>query len=149
MIQLLNGNSKINAYKNLQNSIPDFLNSLYIDQLEIGFLDGLLNFNISELPEEKIESSGYVIHTLEASIWCFLKTESYQEAVIKAIDLGNDTDTTGCVTGGIAGLYYGFKNIPEKWRKNILKYEEIDDLSERLYYKIKEMDLNELQRLQE
>ena len=137
MLQLLNGNDKIIAYNNLKKIVPEYLNKINIDQLDIDLFKKLLLLNIFEFSEEDIESSGYVLHTLEASIWCFLTTSSYQEAVIKAINLGNDTDTTGCVTGGIAGLYYGFNDIPEKWIKKILKYDDILDLSERLYNKVK------------
>jgi len=56
------------------------------------------------LEEELIQSGGYVIQTLEVSIWCLLTTNNYEEAVLKAINLGGDTDTTGAVTGGLVGL---------------------------------------------
>jgi len=133
MIQILEGYNLFDAYKNLQIIIPDFLKSLSIEKPEIDLYDRLLLKNIFELSEDEIESSGYVIHTLEASVWCLLTTNNYEEAVLKAVNLGGDTDTTGCVTGGIAGLYYGYDNIPEKWTKNILKCEKINDLAERLY----------------
>jgi ADP-ribosylglycohydrolase len=55
------------------------------------------------LPIESIYSEGYVIDTLEASLWCFLNTRSYAEAVLKAVNLGEDTDTTAAVTGGVLG----------------------------------------------
>jgi len=79
------------------------------------------------------------LHTLEASFWCFLKYDSYSESVLKSVNLGEDTDTTGCVTGGIAGLFYGIntenntKGIPKKWLEVIVKKEEINDLCEKLY----------------
>jgi ADP-ribosylglycohydrolase len=73
-----------------------------------------------------------VLHTLEASIWCLLTTESYKDAVLKAVNLGEDTDTTGAVTGGLAGLLYGLDNIPIKWIKQIARYEDIKNLAEQL-----------------
>ena len=72
------------------------------------------------------------MHTLEASIWCLLTTDNYKDAVLKAVNLGEDTDTTGAVTGGLAGLLYGFDNIPKKWIEQIAKNDEIENLAERL-----------------
>lgn len=70
---------------------------------------------IGELEEREIASSGYVIHTLEAALWCLLATNSYDECVLKAVNLGEDTDTTGAVAGGLAGIVYGYDSIPKKW----------------------------------
>jgi ADP-ribosylglycohydrolase len=96
----------------------------------------LLKNDIALLPEEEIQSSGYVMHTLEASIWSLLTTESYEDAVLKAVNLGSDTDTTGAVTGGLAGLLYGFDNIPENWLQQLARYDDIENLAERLSNKI-------------
>ncbi len=68
-----------------------------------------------QLPEEAIESSGYVVHTLEAALWCLLNTTDYASCALRAVNLGRDTDTVGAVAGGLAGLYYGFMNIPVDW----------------------------------
>jgi ADP-ribosylglycohydrolase len=81
---------------------------------------------------EEIQSGGYVIHTLEAAIWCFLNSTSYSEAVLKAVNLGGDTDTTAAVTGGLAGIYYGVANIPAKWIKFIARKDDIINLASRL-----------------
>ena len=78
--------------------------------------------------EEDIQSSGYVVHTLEASVWCLIHTDSYEEAVLKAVNLGDDTDTVGAVTGGLAGLYYGYNHIPDKWLEVIQKREWIEKM---------------------
>ena len=74
---------------------------------ELPNFERILSGEIGRLPEDNIKSSGYVIHTLEASIWCLLNTGSYRDATLKGINLGEDTDTTGIVTGGLAGIYYG------------------------------------------
>jgi ADP-ribosyl-[dinitrogen reductase] hydrolase len=84
------------------------------------------------LPEEKIHSSGYVLHTLEAGIWCLLTTNNYKDAVLKAVNLGEDTDTTGAVTGGLAGLLYGFENIPGNWIEHLARKKDIEILAEKL-----------------
>ena len=76
-----------------------------------------------------IFSSGYVLHTLEASIWCLLTTDNYKDATLKAVNLGLDTDTTGAVTGGLAGLLYGFNNIPDNWVIQLARKNEIEILS--------------------
>ena len=88
--------------------------------------------NIYELTDKEIFSSGYVLHTLEASIWCLLTTEDYKTATLKAVNLGDDTDTTGAVTGGLAGLLYGFESIPANWIEQIARKKDIDNLAERL-----------------
>jgi ADP-ribosyl-[dinitrogen reductase] hydrolase len=73
-----------------------------------------------------------VVHSLESSVWCLLNTNSYEEAVLKAINLGEDTDTTGAITGGIAALHYGFNSIPLEWRDAIAKKDEILNLADKL-----------------
>jgi len=92
-----------------------------IDRNEINKFHRLLENPINDyeiLPLYKyqksdIYASGYVLHTLEASIWCILKTTNYKDAVLMAVNLGEDTDTTGCVTGGLAGLLYGQEAMPD------------------------------------
>lgn len=81
------------------------------------------------LPEESIKSSGYIVDTLEAAIWCFLNTNSYKECVLKAVNLGDDTDTVGAVAGGLAGLYYGSEGIPTEWLECIPKKDWIIELA--------------------
>lgn len=94
--------------------------------------DRLLSGNLEALSVDDISSSGYVVHTLEASVWCLLRSSSYAEAVLKAVNLGEDTDTTAAVTGGLAGLYYGFENIPSDWVDRIARKADIIDLADRL-----------------
>jgi len=84
------------------------------------------------LPEDEIQSSGYVIHTLEASIWCLLTTSNYKDAVLKAVNLGSDTDTTAAVTGGLAGLLYCYDTIPAEWVKVLERRDDIEDLALRM-----------------
>ncbi|MBW4423823.1 MAG: ADP-ribosylglycohydrolase family protein [Nostoc desertorum CM1-VF14] len=86
---------------------------------------------IAKLPVEEINSGGYVIDTLESSLWCLLNSSSYSEAVLKAVNLGGDTDTTAAVTGGLAGIYYGVENIPKQWMNQIARKQDIIYLAER------------------
>ena len=129
---LLIGKNKKAAYQALRKSIPPFLKKLDILPGEIAKFDRLLKDDISLYEESDIQSSGYVVHTLEASIWCLLRTDSYKAAVLKAVNLGEDTDTTGAVTGGIAGLLYGFDSIPSDWIAQLARKDDINDLAERL-----------------
>ena len=91
----------------------------------------LFSGNIADLPEDEIESGGYVVHTLEAGIWCLLNSSSYEEAVLKAVNLGGDTDTTATVAGGLAGVHYGYDAIPEEWLRRIARRNDIQKLFER------------------
>ena len=84
------------------------------------------------LKEEEIKSSGYVVHTLEAAIWCFLNTENYKDCVLMAVNLGDDTDTTAAVAGGLAGLWYGLESIPKAWINILPKKEWIVSLCEKM-----------------
>lgn len=74
---------------------------------------------IESCHEDDIRSSGYTVHTLEAAAWSFLTTESYEEAVVRAANLGEDADTVAAVCGALAGAYYGYAAIPERWRKQL------------------------------
>lgn len=75
-------------------------------------------FSLSDLVElrrEGVRSGGYVVDTLRAALWCALHTESYHDCVLAAVNLGDDTDTTACVAGALAGAMYGFGSIPREW----------------------------------
>lgn len=130
------GKEKFEIYQNLQTEIPDFLNTLSINPNEISIFNRLFQENISEFKEAEIFSSGYVLHSLEASIWCLLTTENYKDATLKAVNLGEDTDTTAAITGGLAGLVYGFYSIPKIWVEQLARKEDIDDLAKRMSEKL-------------
>ncbi len=130
------GMDKFEIYKKLQLEVAEYLKSLSIKPDEILLFNRLLESNIFELSQESISSSGYVLHTLEASIWCILVTDNYRDATLKAVNLGEDTDTSAAVTGGLAGLLYGFNYIPQNWVKQLARKEDIEDLAERLAEKI-------------
>lgn len=86
-----------------------------------------------ELSRDEIKSSGYVVDTLEAALWCLLKTDNYRDCVLTAVNLGDDTDTVAAVAGGLAGILYGVggeKGIPEEWIEQVAKHEEIKQLCE-------------------
>lgn len=88
----------------------------------------ILEDDLVSLSEGEIVSTGYVLHTLHASLWCLLTTDNYRDCVLKAVNLGGDTDTTGCVAGGLAGVLYGMKSIPADWIQQLARKGDVDCL---------------------
>ena len=82
---------------------------------------------------DDIRSSGYVLHSLEAALWCVGSSGSFSEAVLKAVNLGDDADTTGAIAGQLAGAFYGASGIPERWRKRLAWNDRIEGLADRLF----------------
>lgn len=135
-IELIKGKSRKEAYTHMQKIALEYSEIQGFNLKEIELFHRVLKNDISTYSEEEIKSGGYVLHSLEASLWCFLNSETYAEAVLKAVNLGEDTDTTGAITGGIAGIYYGFESIPEEWVSDLVRKEDIEALCEKLYKKI-------------
>lgn len=106
----------------------------YSDELKN--FEKVLSKRIISVSEEKIKSTGYVIDTLEAVLWTFFHTDGYREAVLKAINLGGDTDTIAAITGGIAGIYYGVNDIPNEWLQSIAKKEELYHMFQRFCHQV-------------
>lgn len=135
-IELIKGKDKREAFHHIQKLALEFAENQNFNPKEIQLFDKVLRNDISTYSEDEIRGSGYVLHSLEASLWCFLNSESYSEAVLKAVNLGEDTDTTGAITGGIAGIYYGFENIPEEWVSVLARKEDIEELCIKLEKKL-------------
>ncbi|SFD35391.1 ADP-ribosylglycohydrolase family protein [Flavobacterium phragmitis] len=143
-LQLYNGKNKDEALKQMQEIVKSFFENAEIPQSEIDRFHRILSIKVGEydvqdlqfLSEAEIFSSGYVLNTLEAAIWCILLEDNYKDTVLKAVNLGSDTDTTAAVAGGLAGIYYGIDNIPEKWIDNLVRSNDIKDLADRLSKKL-------------
>lgn len=103
----------------------------------------ILNHDIQYFEETEIKSSGYVIDSLEAALWVFLKSGSYQETVLRAVNLGGDTDTIAAIAGGLAGIYYGFREIPDRWIQNIIRKQDLYSM----FRKFKNMVIGESDKL--
>jgi ADP-ribosyl-[dinitrogen reductase] hydrolase len=80
-----------------------------------------------------IRGTGYVVHSLEAALWCFWGTNSYREAILQAANLGDDADTTAAVCGQIAGAHYGLRGIPDGWLDKLAKRQTIERVARDLY----------------
>lgn len=74
----------------------------------------------------KIVGSGYVVRCLEAALWAFHDATNFREAVLSAVNLGDDADTTGAVCGQLAGAHWGVAGIPQEWLDGLAKREEIE-----------------------
>lgn len=87
----------------------------------------------ADIPENEIISGGYVVYTLETALWCLLNTDSYRDCVLKAVNLGSDTDTTAAVAGSLAAVLYGIDSIPADWLNTLLRRDYIEDMCGRAY----------------
>ena len=90
---------------------------------------------IWEMERDEVKSSGYVVDTLEAALWCLYHTDTYRDCVLTAVNLGGDTDTIAAVAGGLAGIMYGCggeNGIPEAWINQIPRKDFIKDLCEKV-----------------
>ena len=126
-INLINGYSKEEAYEKMKKVILNYYkDDQYLEALKT--LERVLQGNIGNEKLCNIKSSGYVVHTIEASLWCFFNNDNYKDTVLQAVNLGSDTDTTAAVVGGLAGIYYGLNDICEAWINNIVKGEMIKKL---------------------
>ncbi|MBP3870533.1 MAG: ADP-ribosylglycohydrolase family protein [Faecalicoccus sp.] len=125
--EILKGNSLLQAYDNLNSQHY----SRYYKPDTVYVYQRVLDGSLANLKEDEIHSSGFVVHTLEAAIWCNLTSNSYKEAVLKAVNLGDDTDTVAAVAGSIAGIYYGYESIPESWRNTLINREYLMDLCQK------------------
>lgn len=98
---------------------------------------GLVGFQFEDpetfncLGRKDIKSDGYVVHTLEAAIWCLRTSSNYKDCVLKAVNLGDDTDTVAAIAGGLAGALYGYDAIPEEWLSKIHKRRYIESMCDR------------------
>ena len=106
-----------------------FYESYLADKENLHYYDRLKDLEtFKSLPAEKIKSTGYVVDALEAAVWSLITTDSFDQALLKAVNLGDDTDTVGAIAGGLAGLYYGYDSIPEEWLSAIKRREWIEDM---------------------
>ena len=125
--RLADGESPAEAYRSARAEFG----TRYKDAGELDRFDRLLKVELGGLSEGAVVSTGYVLATLQASLWCLLNSRTYDDCVLKAVNLGGDTDTTGCVAGGLAGVLYGVGAIPLRWREALAKREEVAKLFER------------------
>lgn len=113
----------------LQNGVDDamrFYHEDVVNYVELVHYTRLFCLDeFAESKEDTIKSSGYVVDSLEAAIWSLITTDTLEAGLLKAVNLGGDTDTIGAIAGGLAVLFYGYDSVPEEWKRLIIKEEEI------------------------
>lgn len=109
----LNNEFKIPAVRDVMKEFPEY-NSIF------------------QFKKEDLKPTGYVVDTLMCALWCFINTTNFEDAVCEAVNLCGDADTIGAITGGLAGVYYGYDSMPERWREKILVKDRLLDISNRI-----------------
>ena len=133
-IQYINLQSVEEAYQAMQQTILQLLKrDMFIEEgIPFKRLVGLSYEEFKAIELKDIHSTEYVIDTLEASLWCIFNTTSYKDAVLKAVNLGDDANTVGAITGGLAGIIYGYDTIPSEWLEVLAKKDDIIELADKL-----------------
>ena len=107
-------------------------NSEYWEEYENHFKE-IFDEEFYHKSREEIKSTGYVVDTLKACLWCVGITNSFKDAVLKAVNLGEDTDTIGAITGTLAGAKYSFESIPKEWIEKLVNKALIEEKCEQLF----------------
>lgn len=128
-----NGEHKVDSYQKMRTDILAFWKVIDFEQKEQQHFNRFIQHDVHTVSWEDLRSGGYVMESIEASLWLLLHKKDYQETVLSAINLGHDTDTTAAIVGGLAGLYYGTADIPKYWIAAIARMEDICALGEQLY----------------
>lgn len=123
---LLDGLDKKNAYEKLKKLDYSFYSDYSLEKY-----NRILKGDIRKNTLDEISSSGYVVDTLEASMWCVLVHNNYEDTIIEAINLGNDTDTIAAIAGSMAGILYGYNSIPKQWIETLIKKEYLIDVAKK------------------
>jgi ADP-ribosylglycohydrolase len=129
---LINGMNKNESYQKMQQDMVLFFKEYSILQAEQKLFERIIIHSIDTYSIDEIKSSGYVLDSLEASIWCLMNTISYKDAVLKAVNLGHDSDTTASIVGGLAGILYGYESIPNEWMQELARKDQIQILADQL-----------------
>jgi len=135
---LLQKKNSLAAYEQMIVLVNNFAETQHFPKEHLKAFDRILSAAspLYKLPQKVINSGGYVIDSLEASLWCILNHQNYSETVLAAVNLGRDTDTTGAITGGLAGILYGEEGIPMTWVAYLVRFNDIIDLIDRLQIKL-------------
>lgn len=124
LLNIINGKDKYAALNMLK-----VLDLSSFSEESISKYKRLFENRFEKINIQEIRSTGYVVDTLEAVIWIILNTNNFKQAIIGAINLGDDTDTVGAITGSIAGILYGYNDIPKSWLKDLVKRNELEEYS--------------------
>jgi ADP-ribosyl-[dinitrogen reductase] hydrolase len=126
--ELLSGSDKKHAFESMIDQARDYYGPLQEFKGQFKHFDHILRPDFARRAFEEIKSTGYIVETLEAGIWCLLNHSNAKEAILTAVQLGMDTDTTGMLAGGLSGLCYGLKDIPDAWLSSLARKPDIDTM---------------------
>lgn len=96
-------------------------------------LHSVINGDYQHKSRDEIVGSGYVVASLEAALWCFYHTDNFADAVLAAVNLGDDADTTAAICGQIAGAYYGVDALPTHWLEKLYERDRLVQLADDLF----------------
>jgi ADP-ribosylglycohydrolase len=130
--KLLDGKHKEVAYNDTREEISKFWEDIQFSETEREHFKKIIQNDIRNTSLNELKSGGYVIEVLESSIWFLLNKESYEDTILSIINIGHDTDTSAAIAGGLAGIYYGFKSIPENWVDSLARLDDILELGRKL-----------------
>ena len=100
---------------------------------ELASYDRIFQESFLSIAEGDIQSTGYIVHSLEAALWCVGTTTTFKEAILKAVNLGEDTDTVATIAGTLAGMHYPLEDIPTDWLNKMIQKQKIDQLITTFY----------------
>ncbi|OAP59989.1 hypothetical protein AYL99_04991 [Fonsecaea erecta] len=136
VLQALSGASKTELAVSLAESVREIPSNVSDTPIEPVLAERMGKYRTLEDWEkttaESIRSTGYVVDTLEASLWAFFNTDTFEEAAILSVNLGYDADTVGAICGGLAGAYHGFEAIPESWLREMKKTDILDEVAQKI-----------------
>ena len=135
LVGALNGASKAELVSRLYSPVPDS----WLSKPLCPEIAEIASGSFHKKAASQIRGSGYVVHTLEAALWAFSTTDSFEAGCLKVVNLGEDADSTGAVFGQLAGSYYGYDGIPEKWRLRITNRELIEGMATKLWESSKKL----------
>lgn len=128
--EILDGEGSLR--ERLQKGLDDgfaFYKKDIVNRVEVSYYGRLRDLKeFAAVPEAGIKSSGYVVDSLEAAVWSLIRTDSFKDCLLTAVNLGNDSDTVGAIAGGLAALYYRYEGIPENWLAVIKRRKWIEEL---------------------
>lgn len=124
--EIFDNNNAIVAYSHSIELAKNYYQKVFPQ--EINSFKRIFSGELLSLSIDKIKTSGYVVDTLEASLWCVLHYSNFQDTVLGAVNMGGDTDTIGAITGSIAGCIYGVDTIPQEWLSKITRIDDATKL---------------------
>ena len=131
--EIFDGQNLQVAISNALEKAKNFYGNLREFAEDLKSFERLFDKNFDKLFEDEIKSRGYVVDSLEAAIWCLLNTNNYKDLVLKAVNLGGDTDTIGAIAGGLAGAFYGLEQIPKNWLDALKKKDYLTQMATDFY----------------